>query len=107
MVATEFLSYINTFSAVSFIGIEDLADKANFQWNVIALLLSMILVTVRQYFMAPLVCYFPNTLSGANAEQYVTNLCWVEGTYPWNMSGGAIPHEDSDWDKMKPIQMSK
>lgn len=107
MVATEFLGYINSFSATTYVGVEDLADRANFQWNVIVLLLSMLLVTVRQYFMAPLVCYLPTTVSGGNAESYITNLCWVEGTFPINLTSGVVPHEIEEWSSTSPKIMSK
>ncbi|VDL59755.1 unnamed protein product [Hymenolepis diminuta] len=106
MVATEFLGYINSFSATTYVGVEDLADRANFQWNVIVLLLSMLLVTVRQYFMAPLVCYLPTTVSGGNAESYVTNLCWVEGTFPINLTSGVVPHEIEEWSSTSPKIMN-
>ena len=107
MVATEFLSYIQSFSAATYVGVEDLADRANFQWTVIVLLISMILVTVRQYFMAPLVCYLPTTVSGGNAETYVTNLCWVEGTFPINLTSGVVPHDIQEWSSTNPKIMSK
>lgn len=106
MVATEFLGYINSFSATNYVGVEDLADRANFQWSVIVLLLCMALVTVRQYFMAPLVCYLPTTVSGGNAESYVTNLCWVEGTFPINLTSGAVPHELKAWEERSTDIMS-
>nr|CDS17261.1 innexin unc 9 [Echinococcus granulosus] len=106
MVATEFLGYIQSFSATTYIGVEDLADRANFQWNVIVLLISMILVTVRQYFMAPLVCYLPTTVSGGNAESYVTNLCWVEGTFPINLTSGVVPHDIKEWSSTNPRIMN-
>ncbi|VDD77938.1 unnamed protein product [Mesocestoides corti] len=106
MVATEFLGYIQSFSATTYVGIEDLADRANFQWSVIVLLISMILVTVRQYFMAPLVCYLPTTVSGGNAESYVTNLCWVEGTFPINLTSGVVSHELKAWSSMNPEIMN-
>lgn len=106
MVASEFLGYVQSFSACTYVGVEDLADRANFQWNVIVLLLCMLLVTVRQYFMAPLVCYLPTTVSGGNAESYVTNLCWVEGTFPINLTSGEVPHTVKQWDAMQPLQMN-
>lgn len=106
MVASEFLGYIQTFSACNYVGFEDLADRANFQWNVIVLLVCMVMVTFRQYFMTPLVCYLPTTVSGVNADSYITNLCWVEGTYPMNLSSGIVPHKTEDWDALKPQQMS-
>ncbi|VDM17609.1 unnamed protein product [Hydatigera taeniaeformis] len=102
MVATEFLGYIQSFSATTYVGVEDLADRANFQWNVIVLLISMVLVTVRQYFMAPLVCYLPTTVSGGNAESYVTNLCWVEGTFPINLTTGVVPTDVKAWSSTNP-----
>lgn len=106
MVATEFIGYVQSFSACTYVGVEDLADRANFQWNVIILMICMLLVTVRQYFMAPIVCYLPTTVSGSNAESYITNLCWVEGTFPINLTSGIVPHSNKDWDDMLPQQMN-
>lgn len=106
MVATEFLGYVQSFSACNYVGFEDLADRANFQWNVILLLICMVLVTLRQYFMSPLVCYLPTTVSGVNADSYITNLCWIEGTFPINLSSGEVPHKVTDWDALKPQQMN-
>ncbi|CAH8294594.1 unnamed protein product [Schistosoma turkestanicum] len=106
MVASEFLGYIQSFSVCNFVGFEDLADRANFQWNVIILLLCMALVTMRQYFMTPLVCYLPTTVSGINADSYITNLCWIEGTFPINLTSGIVPHKLQDWDALRPQQMN-
>ncbi|KAM7537444.1 hypothetical protein Aperf_G00000071786 [Anoplocephala perfoliata] len=106
MVASEFLSYVQSFSATTYVGVEDLADRANFQWNVIVLLVCMLLVTVRQYFMAPLVCYIAVTVSGANSEAYLTNYCWVEGTFPLNLTIGAVPHEHEAWSSKNPEIMN-
>lgn len=107
MVAAEFLGYIQSFSVTNYVGFEDLADRANFQWNVIVLLICMVLVTLRQYFMTPLVCYLPTTVSGVNADSYITNLCWIEGTFPINLTSGVVPHKGADWEAMKPMQMSE
>lgn len=107
MVATDFISYVNSFSATTYVGLEDLADRANFQWNVIVLFICMVLVTVKQYYMAPLVCYLPTTFSGANVESYVTNLCWVEGTLPLNLTSGTVSHKDEDWDSKNEKTMSR
>ncbi|CAH8539455.1 unnamed protein product [Schistosoma rodhaini] len=106
MVASEFLGYIQSFSVCNFVGFEDLADRANFQWNVIVLLLCMVLVTMRQYFMTPLVCYLPTTVSGVNADSYITNLCWIEGTFPINLTSGIVPHKLQEWDALRPQQMN-
>ncbi|CAH8484233.1 unnamed protein product [Dicrocoelium dendriticum] len=106
MVATEFLGYVQSFSVCNYVGFEDLADRANFQWNVIVLLICMVLVTFRQYFMSPLVCYLPTTVSGVNADSYITNLCWIEGTFPINLTSGHVPHKVTDWDALKPQQMN-
>lgn len=106
MVAAEFLGYIQSFSVTNYVGFEDLADRANFQWNVIVLLICMVLVTLRQYFMTPLVCYLPTTVSGVNADSYITNLCWIEGTFPINLTSGVVPHKGADWEAMKPMQMN-
>ncbi|KAF7262566.1 hypothetical protein EG68_00155 [Paragonimus skrjabini miyazakii] len=106
MVAAEFLGYVQSFSACNYVGFEDLADRANFQWNVIVLLICMVLVTLRQYFMTPLVCYLPTTVSGVNADSYITNLCWIEGTFPINLTSGVVPHRMTDWDALKPQQMN-
>lgn len=106
MVASEFLGYIQTFSACNYVGFEDLADRANFQWNVIIILICMVLVTLRQYFMTPLVCYLPTTVSGVNADSYITNLCWIEGTFPINLTSGIVPHRMEEWDAMRPHQMN-
>uniref|UniRef100_A0A094ZPJ7 Innexin n=1 Tax=Schistosoma haematobium TaxID=6185 RepID=A0A094ZPJ7_SCHHA len=106
MVASEFLGYIQSFSVCNFVGFEDLADRANFQWNVIVLLLCMVLVTMRQYFMTPLVCYLPTTVSGVNADSYITNLCWIEGTFPINLTSGIVPHKLQEWDALRPQQMT-
>ncbi|CAL8087197.1 unnamed protein product [Calicophoron daubneyi] len=106
MVATEFFGYVQSFSACNYVGFEDLADRANFQWNVIILLICMLLVTLRQYFMTPLVCYLPTTVSGVNADSYITNLCWIEGTFPINLTSGVVPHRGTDWDALRPHQMN-
>ncbi|CAH8532457.1 unnamed protein product [Schistosoma margrebowiei] len=106
MVASEFIGYIQSFSVCNFVGFEDLADRANFQWNVIVLLLCMVLVTMRQYFMTPLVCYLPTTVSGVNADSYITNLCWIEGTFPINLTSGIVPHKLQEWDALRPQQMN-
>nr|CAH8846150.1 unnamed protein product [Trichobilharzia regenti] len=106
MVATEFLGYIQSFSVCNYVGFEDLADRANFQWNVIILLLCMVLVTLRQYFMTPLVCYIPTTVSGVNADSYITNLCWIEGTFPINLTSGIVPHKLQEWEALRPQQMN-
>ncbi|KAL3308662.1 Innexin inx2, partial [Cichlidogyrus casuarinus] len=107
MVAAEFLGYIQSFSVTNSVGVDDIADRANYQWNVIILFLCMTLVTVKQYFMSPLVCYFPTTLSGANVESYITNMCWVEGTFPINLTSGKIPTMDREWNELGPTQMSE
>ncbi|TNN10687.1 Innexin unc-9 [Schistosoma japonicum] len=106
MVASEFLGYVQSFSVCNYVGFEDLADRANFQWNVIVLLLCMVLVTMRQYFMTPLVCYLPTTVSGVNADSYITNLCWIEGTFPINLTSGIVPHKLHEWDALRPQQMN-
>lgn len=107
MVATEFLAYIQSFSATTYVGVEDLADRANFQWSVIALLICMILVTVRAYFMTPIVCYLPTVVSGGNIESYITNMCWVEGTFPINLTSGVLPQDVQEWSSANPTSISK
>lgn len=106
MVASEFFSYVNSFKVATYVGVEDLADRANFHWNVIVLFICIILVTVRQYFMAPLVCYLPTSVSGANIESYITNLCWVEGTRPFNLTSGAVSHDHAKWSSKNPEVIS-
>ena len=96
MVASELLSYLNGFSVSQYSGLEDFSDKANFQGNIIVLMLCNVIVSFRQYFMNPIICYISSLPSGENAEGYITNMCWVEGTVPLNFSA-KVPHKLDDW----------
>lgn len=107
MVASEFLAYITGFNVVQHVGLEDLADRLNIQWNVIVLFICMLLVTVKTYFRSSIVCYFPTSVGGTNAETYVTDLCWVEGLIPFNISDPVIPQSDAHWRELEKGPMSK
>lgn len=106
MVASELLSYIDGFSVSKYSGLEDFADRANFQGNIIVLMLCVIIVSTRQYFMNPIICYISTLPGGSNAEEYITNMCWVEGTVPLNFSA-KVPHKLEDWKVLQEEGMSK
>ena len=82
MVASEFLDYLNKFKIASYIGVEDIFDQLNFLFSVMLLMLCAIVVTIKQYFMTPIACYFPVKPSGDGFSDFALNYCWVQGTYP-------------------------
>nr|AFD29613.1 INX-13 [Schmidtea mediterranea] len=105
MIASELLSYVNGFSVAQYAGLEDFSDRANFQGNIIVLLICMLIVSMRQYFMNPIICYISSVPGGSNAEDYITNMCWVEGTVPLNFSA-KVPHKLEDWKLLQQDRMN-
>lgn len=59
-------------------------------------MMSILIVSMRQYFMSPMICYIWTLRGGSNAEDYLTNMCWVEGTVPLNFSK-KVPHKLKNW----------
>nr|BAE78817.1 innexin9 [Dugesia japonica] len=96
MVAQEFLSLVGQFKLTSYVGVEDFADKLNFLFSVVILIISMMVVTVKSYFFKPLACYIATTPSGSNFDNYLENYCWVHGTISI-LPGENIPQTDADW----------
>nr|BAE78816.1 innexin8 [Dugesia japonica] len=96
MVAEEFFSLLSEFKVSSYVGVEDFADKMNFMFSVVLIILSMMVVTVKSYFFKPLSCYIATTPSGSGFDNYIENYCWVHGTIPI-LPGENIPQKTNEW----------
>lgn len=96
MVAEEFFTLVGQFKLSTYVGVEDFADRLNFLFSVVILILSMTIVTVKSYFFNPLACYVSITPSGTNFDIYMENYCWVHGTIAM-LPGESMPQNDSDW----------
>lgn len=105
MVATEFLDYVNKFRGIGQVGIEDFADKFNSLYSVAILVICITVISIKQYFMAPLACYSSSPLQGLNLDSYVDNYCWVEGTI--NVRPSEIENTPKDWKPFKDKTLRK
>ena len=95
MVALEFLDFLTKFQVNTYVGIEDFSDKFHFHFTVIVLLLSTLVVTIKQYVLKPISCYMPTDIGGSNLLNYLENYCWVQGTIPISYNGH-IPSTDEE-----------
>lgn len=96
MVATEFLSLLDKFKITTYVGVEDFADKLNFLYSVSIMMLSLVIVTMKSYFLKPLACYIATPPEGLNFDKYLENYCWVHGTIAF-LNGENLPQTDKDW----------
>ncbi|KAM7534949.1 hypothetical protein Aperf_G00000096474 [Anoplocephala perfoliata] len=84
----------------TYVGVEDFADKFNFIFTVIVLLIATTVVTVKQYILKPISCYISTEVGGKNLLDYVENYCWVQGTIPISYSSD-VPETEEDWNRLE------
>ncbi|KAL5107482.1 Innexin unc-9 [Taenia crassiceps] len=96
MVGIEFIDYLTKLHVSDFLGLEDFADKMNFMYSVLILLLCTTIIAVKQYLLASIACYIPTVPSGKDFEKFLQNFCWVHGTIPI-LEGEHIPQNYSEW----------
>ncbi|VDK32282.1 unnamed protein product [Taenia asiatica] len=96
MVGIEFIDYLTKLRVSDFLGLEDFADKMNFMYSVLILLLCTTIIAVKQYLLASIACYIPTVPSGKDFEKFLQNFCWVHGTIPI-LEGEHIPQNYSEW----------
>ncbi|PAA70912.1 hypothetical protein BOX15_Mlig014703g1 [Macrostomum lignano] len=84
----EIFQQLYSINIVSYVGVEDFADRLSFQITVTLLTACCGLTTFMCYIMRPVACFQHNTFGefmdgkdiGGQIE-YSTNFCWTEGTY--------------------------
>lgn len=99
MLFLDLLHQLKEFSFIDNVGLDDIIDRINHKLTVIFFILFTSFVTVRQYFLSPISCYVSHEIGGANAREYLQNMCWTEGLYPINFSQ-TIRQHDKDWDDL-------
>ena len=73
---------------------DDFADRLSSKHTVMLLVVSAILVSVRQYVGSPITCWAPVHFTGSH-KKFANNYCWVRNTYylPWEEE---IPKADEE-----------
>nr|CDS27458.1 innexin unc 9 [Hymenolepis microstoma] len=100
MVQKLFMDYASKMQVATYVGVEDFADKFNFIFTVIVLLVATSVVTVKQYILKPISCYISTEVGGKNLLNYVENYCWVQGTIPIAYSSD-VPETEEDWNRLE------
>lgn len=106
MVQKLFIDYATKMQVATYVGVEDFADKFNFIFTVIVLLVSCSVVTVKQYILKPISCYISTEVGGKNLLNYVENYCWVQGTIPIAYSS-SIPESEEEWNQLEKHKIRK
>ncbi|KAL5109557.1 Innexin unc-9 [Taenia crassiceps] len=100
MIQQLFMDYASKMQVATYVGVEDFADKFNFIFTVIVLLICTAVVTVKQYILKPISCYISTDVGGKNLLDYVENYCWVQGTIPISYSSD-VPETEDDWNRLE------
>ena len=100
------MDYASKMQASTYVGVEDFADKFNFIFTVLVLIVCTTTVTVKQYILKPISCYISTEVGGKNLLEYVENYCWVQGTIPISYSD-RIPETEDDWNKLESQKICK
>ncbi|VDM16132.1 unnamed protein product [Hydatigera taeniaeformis] len=100
MIQQLFMDYANKMQVATYVGVEDFADRFNFIFTVIILLICTAVVTVKQYILKPISCYISTDVGGKNLLDYVENYCWVQGTIPISYSSD-VPETEDDWNRLE------
>uniref|UniRef100_A0A1I8IDP9 Innexin n=1 Tax=Macrostomum lignano TaxID=282301 RepID=A0A1I8IDP9_9PLAT len=83
MLGAEFIDTISSWDIQHQVGVEDFADRWNFLFTTGVLIMCTVIVAARQYIVGePITCFIPSQVSGSTFEDYMENICWVQGTYP-------------------------
>lgn len=107
MVGKEFIDLFKSIQLGSNLAVDDFADRMNL-FTVVLLLLSTILVSMKQYIFNSISCYIPVSPSGSEFKNYVTDYCWVHGTIPLRPDEDmpSTPEEWNIFDKYRRISKS-
>ncbi|KAM3186862.1 hypothetical protein ACTXT7_003453 [Hymenolepis weldensis] len=100
MIQKLFMDYASKMQVATYVGVEDFADKFNFIFTVIVILVATSVVTVKQYILKPISCYISTEVGGKNLLNYVENYCWVQGTIPIAYSSD-VPENEEDWNRLE------
>nr|CDS20281.1 innexin [Echinococcus granulosus] len=100
MIQQLFMDYASKMQVATYVGVEDFADRFNFIFTVIVLLICTAVVTVKQYILKPISCYISTDVGGKNLLDYVENYCWVQGTIPISYSND-VPETEDDWNRLE------
>ena len=82
MVAPQFLNLVGKLHLTTYVGVEDFTDKLNFLFTIAILILSMMVVTIKSYFLKPITCFISTNPGGNNFDIYMEDYCWVHGVIP-------------------------
>lgn len=100
------MDYASKMQVATYVGVEDFADKFNFIFTVIVILVATSVVTVKQYILKPISCYISTEVGGKNLLNYVENYCWVQGTIPIANSND-VPENEEDWNRLESKKICK
>ena len=99
------MDLISKFNVVHNINLQDFADKLNFRWTPLILILCATVISIKQYLMRPLACYISHQVGGNGIDAYVENFCWIHGTYPIALNT-QISHLQHSWNELNAIKVS-
>ena len=85
MVALQFLNLVGKLHLTTYVGMEDFADKLNFLFTVAILILSMMVVTIKSYFLKPITCFLSGSSGGNSFDNYVDDYCWIHGMFTYSL----------------------
>ncbi|PAA76763.1 hypothetical protein BOX15_Mlig002949g2, partial [Macrostomum lignano] len=82
MLLTEFLDRLGKLDALGHVGLDDYADRINFLFTVLLLIVFSSITTLKTYFLNPITCYVPNILGSHEGQTaYITSMCYTDGLY--------------------------
>lgn len=100
------MDYASKMQVATYVGVEDFADKFNFIFTVLVLIICTTVVTVKQYILKPISCYISTEVGGKNLLDYVENYCWVQGTIPISYSN-TVPETEDEWNILESRKIRK
>lgn len=77
---------------------DDIVDRYNHRYTVIALAIFIFVIASKQYFGEPITCWTPAQFTGSH-NSYANTICWTHGTYP---VGGDQPYHTVDRTQVLP-----
>jgi innexin len=96
----DFIDYLSRFKITSDVSVQDRADRLNYLYTNMILLLFTTVITLKQYMLKPISCYMNSDPGGTNLLEYVENHCWVQGTFP-NEERAPLPDNNEQWDALE------
>lgn len=77
---------------------DDIVDRYNHKYTVMTLAIFIFIISSKQYFGEPIVCWTPAQFTGSHTS-YANTICWTHGTYP---VGSEQPYHTVDRTRVLP-----